>query len=343
MRRWIVLDDVAVLNTSTNRLCACRPTALFKSPPIVFFRLATHQPPCYPFINWRSLIQVVCNMEWLHFSDFHFAGSPGPQGEAMGCLVDYIQRDFQNTPGKIDAIFLVGDIAFSGKQAEYDRFTKEFLTPLLSLPSLQGAKVFAVPGNHDVDCDASTPITWDSIQERNRQVYFCENEAGQKARKIRTVVFQHYQDFVTKNGIISPNSFEEVSLLLREPAFPFDILAVNTSFFSDKDEKSDKSTTPCPITSVRDRLNAFASDRPLMILGHHSFESFLKPQQKPFESFLIDRQAVYLHGHEHDPKITSNIDGTVRTIGFGATYLAPLGTKAHAPYRNSFTTDTRII
>src|SRR5687767_5889438 len=101
------------------------------------------------------------NMEWLHFCDFHIGGPRGPQAEVMKSLVEKLEDVCGSTPQKIKAIFLVGDIAYSGKAEEYSRFSEDLLTPLLRIPSIAGAKVFAVPGNHDVDCDESMPITWE--------------------------------------------------------------------------------------------------------------------------------------------------------------------------------------
>jgi len=276
-------------------------------------------------------------MEWLHFSDFHFGRKRGAQNEAMNSLVDFIRKEFQTNPGKVDALFLVGDIAYGGLEDEYKNFEQDFLKPLLMIESIRDAKIFAVPGNHDVECDAANPITWEGIRERNREIYFCENDEGCKIRKPRSVVFSHYRAFVERNGITSPDPFEEVTIFCEEPGFPFDVLAVNTSFFCDKDEKSEDAINPCPLSALRARLSGRERLRPLLILGHHPQKCFLKEHQLPFETFLIDQQAVYLHGHEHDPKVTSNTDGSLRTLGFGAAYLATLGEQAQAPYRNSFT------
>jgi calcineurin-like phosphoesterase family protein len=263
----------------------------------------------------------------------------------MKSLVDFIRNEFQKTPGKIDAVFLVGDIAYTGHEDEYTNFEQDFLKPLLTIESLKDTKVFAVPGNHDVECDAATPITWESIRQRNREVYFCEDDEGRKIRKPRSEVFRHYQAFIERNNIISPNSFEEVSVFYDAPNFPFDILAINTSFFCDKDEKSDEPITPCPLSALRTRLNGRERLRPLLVLGHHPQRCFLKQDQLPFESLLIDKKAVYLHGHEHDPKVISNPAGSLRSLGLGAAYVATLGEQAQAPYRNSFTrcrVDTKL-
>jgi hypothetical protein len=276
-------------------------------------------------------------MEWLHFSDFHVGGPKGPQDEALGCLVDFINTCLGHKSGTIDAVFLAGDISYSGKPDEYTRFEDQFLRPLLALDPVRNAKVFAVPGNHDVDCDASTPITWGGIRERNQQIYFCENEEGRNVRKPRAEVFRHYWEFVQRNGIISPNPFEAVSMQFEEPTFPFDILTLNTSFFCDKDDRSDEAIIPCPLSTLRDRLNGLERKRPLIILGHHPQRCFLVDQQTHFETLLIDKKATYLHGHEHKATVAANVDGTVRALGFGAGYVAALGARARAPYRNSFT------
>src|SRR5882672_847598 len=121
-------------------------------------------------------------MEWLHFSDFHFGRKRGAQNEAMNSLVDFIRTEFQTSPGKVDTVFLAGDIAYAGQKDEYANFEQDFLKPLLTIEAIRDAKIFAVPGNHDVECDAATPITWEGIRERNQEVYFCENEEGQKIR-----------------------------------------------------------------------------------------------------------------------------------------------------------------
>ena len=158
-------------------------------------------------------------MEWLHFSDFHFGRKAGPQYEAIASLLDFASKSLADNPGPIDAVFLVGDIAYSGSKDEYTRFENDFLVPLLQIPGVRGAKVFSVPGNHDVDCEASTPITWGGIKERNQQIYFSENGEGQAVRRHRADVFRHYTDFATRNALIGPNPYEEVSLLYRNPEF----------------------------------------------------------------------------------------------------------------------------
>lgn len=276
-------------------------------------------------------------MEWFHFSDFHIGRPKGPQATAMASLIDAVQLACQDGSGKVDAIFITGDIAHSGQAAEYDRFRNDFLSPLKKIKAFAETPVFAVPGNHDVDCDAAIPIAWESIGHRNQQLFFNENDDGVRVRSSRAIVFKAYLDFVRNNNIISPNPIAEVSYLKPEAAYPFDILATNTAFFSDRENDSSGETIPSPIDSLREMLKMRTPQKPVVILAHHPLSCILKTQQAALKTLLIDKKAVLLHGHEHAPIATFNNDGTIRTLGFGASYLASQQDQTVAPYLNTFT------
>ena len=276
-------------------------------------------------------------MEWLHFCDFHIGGPRGPQAEVLTSLLDQV-KTISTTPTRhIDAVFLVGDLAFSGKAEEYIRFTEDFLQPLMQIPAIAGAKIFAVPGNHDVDCELALPITWETIHKRNQDIFFCEDEDGKKVRQSRAPVFNAYSEFVKNNNIISPNPLETVGIFHCEKEFSIDIVAINTAFFSDRGEDSSRALTPVPLASIRHLIKQANPQRPTIILGHHSPSSFLPDHERQLKAFLADKKAVLLHGHEHDPKATFNSNGTLRTLGFGASYVTSLAASAGSVYLNSFT------
>ena len=276
-------------------------------------------------------------MEWFHFSDFHIGRPKGPQATAMLSLIDAVKLACKKGSGKVDAVFITGDIAHSGKPDEYEKFCNDFLLPLRSLPEFANSTVFAVPGNHDVDCDAGLPIAWDTIGRRNQQVFFCEDSEGVRVRSGRANVFAAYWDFAHKNSIISPNPAKEVTLLYSDSDSPFDILATNTAFFSDREGNSSGEITPSPIDSLRHIHDKKTALKPVVILAHHPITCLLKLHQSPLLTFLKDRKAVFLHGHEHKPIATFGRDGTIRTLGFGASYIAALQDQSIAPYFNTFT------
>jgi predicted phosphodiesterase len=277
-------------------------------------------------------------MKWFHFSDFHIGRPKGPQSLAVGSLIDAVEKaTAEFNTGKIDFVFITGDIAYSGQQDQYAIFLKEFLKPLLALEAFTEAKVVAVPGNHDVDCDLSIPISWFTIGKRNQLAFFCEDESGLKAREQRALTFRAYEDFVKQNGIISPHPSCEVSLLISDESYPFDLLATNTAFFADHEQNSDAEITPSPIASIQARVSGRSVRKPILLLAHHPVTCFIRDHQTPITTLLKEKKVVLLHGHEHNPRVTFNPDGTIRTVGFGASYLGAQQLQTAPPYQNTFT------
>ena len=66
-------------------------------------------------------------MKWLHLSDFHIGRENVPEAEAMASLIDAIRSVTGEGGESVDAVFLVGDIAFSGQADQYARFVEIFL------------------------------------------------------------------------------------------------------------------------------------------------------------------------------------------------------------------------
>lgn len=276
-------------------------------------------------------------MKFLHFCDFHIGGPRGPQANALKSLVEMVSSICDQTGETIDAVFLAGDLAYSGQTSEYDRFRDDFYLPLMQIPGVAKARVFAVPGNHDADCNVGVPITWEGIGKKKQDVFFCEDADGQRARRQRAEVFSPYRQFVKTHGIESPDPASEVSKIYESEEFPVTILATNTAFFSDETESKRPNSTPAPLASLRHLIPSGALTKPILLLGHHSQEVLIKEHFKQLKLFLKDKKACLLHGHEHDPGVTTNPDGSVRSIGFGATYLESLEVQSEGPYKNSFT------
>jgi hypothetical protein len=274
-------------------------------------------------------------MQWLHFTDFHVGRTTGPFREALNSQVDAV-KDFCLNGEPIQAVFLGGDIAYGGNEEEYRVFTDFFLNPLRTIPALQGAKFFAMPGNHDLCCDDALPIQWDHLREK-KSVFFCEDDGGVRTRKPLTGAFKEYRNFVAANGLLGPDPELEVCSLHLTDEFPFDLIIANTSFFSNKYDKSSDPITPIPLSSLRERLSSSRPGRPVFIFGHHCPSSFRKEQVGQLATLLRDKHAVYFHGHEHNPDATFHGDSYLKTLGFGAVYTDSLTADPDATYKNTFT------
>lgn len=88
---------------------------------------------------------------WLHVSDFHIReGDPYERNLVLNALVASVRRLREKEGRKPDLIFATGDIAFSGKPAEYEMATR-FFDELRAAAGVERERLFVIPGNHDVD------------------------------------------------------------------------------------------------------------------------------------------------------------------------------------------------
>lgn len=90
---------------------------------------------------------------WLHFSDLHWSHNHEAISQVQW---DHLHRDLEvlhEDSGPWDAIFITGDIAFTGSAKEYGSCTQALQSQLLDyLDKLDSHPVIlTVPGNHDVD------------------------------------------------------------------------------------------------------------------------------------------------------------------------------------------------
>ena len=85
----------------------------------------------------------------LHLSDLHFTVNNTSQNIVLSSLYKKIENDIVPT-NKPDILIITGDIAFSGKQKEYEK-AKEYIDSIANLCKIKHENIFIVPGNHDVD------------------------------------------------------------------------------------------------------------------------------------------------------------------------------------------------
>lgn len=272
-------------------------------------------------------------MRWLHLTDLHWGRDNEQQIVASSALLESISGVCDSP---VDIIFITGDISYSGKEEEYESFSKKFLAPLREIPTIGDAPIVAVPGNHDVNCELGSPNAWDTIGQQRQENYFNFDEVGRKLRLNRVPNFSAYLEFADKNGIFTPDFSEkpaDIINVLKDREI--DVIAVNTCFFSDYQMK-DEHKTPAPTYPVYYLSKGIAKGRQIIVLGHYPITWFINRTQKPFRTKLLEKNAIYLHGHEHEIEASFEATGLV-SLGFGASYIGSSTATPKHYYRNSFT------
>src|SRR5579871_2900678 len=92
---------------------------------------------------------------WIHISDIHFGHGDAGYGWDQELVMGALRRDIAARPApvRVDAIFVTGDIAFSGAGRSPDEYAKakKWLLEAGHAAGVGPESIFLVPGNHDVD------------------------------------------------------------------------------------------------------------------------------------------------------------------------------------------------
>jgi predicted MPP superfamily phosphohydrolase len=93
---------------------------------------------------------------WIHLSDIHVGHGDAKHAQDQKLVLNELKNDIRSAASRgvpaPDAIFVTGDLAFSGSvrsKTEYKR-VGVWLTEIATSVSIPAEKIFVVPGNHDV-------------------------------------------------------------------------------------------------------------------------------------------------------------------------------------------------
>jgi predicted MPP superfamily phosphohydrolase len=89
---------------------------------------------------------------WVHLSDLYVGHGGGTHGWDQRQVLAALREDLaaQGRRHRVDAVFVTGDVAFSGKAEQYAE-ARAWLDDVARALDLPSGRIFAVPGNHDVD------------------------------------------------------------------------------------------------------------------------------------------------------------------------------------------------
>ena len=273
-------------------------------------------------------------MRWLLLSDLHIGYKSESQELALTSLVDAIDERSQGKP--FNLVLMAGDLAFSGKQSEYDRLKTLVIEPLRKLSEFNQARFIAVPGNHDVDCEIGYPPTLAALGRQRSEEFFHLDETGKNIRKFRAESFRAYSNFLRDAKVEGVDPVKEPACTINVESLTvgLQVICVVTSFFSSKGLE-EKNQVPAPIHPIRYFLRDQNQSPYRFVLAHHPMDWFTTESRQRLENLLVEHNAVYLHGHEHRVQANFGKRG-LTSVGFGAVYQASLDANARPYYRNSF-------
>ncbi|MEO0357453.1 MAG: metallophosphoesterase [Pseudomonadota bacterium] len=255
-------------------------------------------------------------INWLHISDVHENKRNGDHERfARDMLHQKILSAVQEHEEQIDFIFFAGDLAFGGKHTEYSTLQDNFLTPLRQ--QCLGAKLYCVPGNHDVDRESMINPRL-ALTERGYKENFLN--VGANGQRYRTQnIFPRFENYQAAQQAACSNwtnaewlSSEEGSICdrLDHNGIDLAVIGINTAWLCHDNQDNGKLTAGPNM--VRAALKKAEGAHLKIVLAHHPLSSMEGEAEwthaTSLRQDLCAARVVYLYGHQHKPGV--QIEGT---------------------------------
>jgi 3',5'-cyclic AMP phosphodiesterase CpdA len=279
---------------------------------------------------------------WLHLSDIHLGhGSAGHQRDQQ-MVLNRLVSDLSRRPPAfqhVDAVFVTGDIAFSGglrQQDEYEQATS-FLAQVCKELGIDKRQVYVVPGNHDVQRETESDNIRRTFVESLRDGALLDGAlAKANERELLEARFANYRRFAASFGESRDALWWTQSLTGRQ-GLRIRLLGLNSALLCLDD--SDHGKLQFGLTQLDALLPERNGTTPLeeyiIVLTHHPLEWL----QERDEARRWIRGYAHLHlcGHMHDPHALRMSSGT------GSDLVQIMAGTVHAEEQYTGRTGTRRI
>lgn len=270
-------------------------------------------------------------MRILHISDLHFGNDSSNTDLDIrkNCLKKLGDVILQISKEKsIDYLVVSGDIAYHGKENEYNDAYK-FFSNLFKQSGIQPSNTIIAPGNHDFDRALGAPFSRPSTMEEAAKTY------NEESLPSISVPFGKFEEFCKRLNVAKPQLTENrSSYLVGVCKFPdIDFLVLNSAWC-----KSDKGTwIGKSFLENIEAAHLIDKDSYTVTVMHHPSESIEPFEQRKYGNGMPTYTAIerisdlILCGHCHETEVSVN---NARTndgycIACGASFL-------DGNYKNSF-------
>ena len=263
---------------------------------------------------------------WLHISDFHFRESEErPRKAVLSAMLEDITRRCA-TGLVVDFVLATGDLAFSGKDSEYD-LVEEFFGQLSAAIGLSCEMIFCVPGNHDVQRDRHKTLfvgARQKLQSENDVYAFLANTEERETLLLRQDGFSrfHKRLFAKQERNQTADGLGYVSVLEIDD-LRIAIVGLNSAWLSEGGD-TDERQLVLGEHQVMGAIDIAVGTCPHVVIGmqHHPFDYLKRFDQQSTQRRLEDACHLFHCGHLHQPDATQAVtrSGKCLTLSAGASF-----------------------
>ena len=276
-------------------------------------------------------------VRWVHISDLHMRQSENAQRQAVLSAMLEDMRHRVATEGPFDFVVVTGDLAFSGKESEYE-LVGEFLGQLVGSIDVAPSSIFCVPGNHDVQRERSKMCftgAREALRSQNDVYGFLGDEDERENLLLRQEDYRTF-DAAFSNGqerTYTDDRLGYVSAVEVED-LRIAILGLNSSWLA-QGGIEDEGKLLIGESQVQGAIEIAKRYSPHVVVGlqHHPFELLRRFDQRTVRH-RMEEACHFVHcGHLHDPEVRDVVleDSRCMTITAGASFESRVA-------RNTYTT-----
>ncbi len=263
-------------------------------------------------------------LTWLHVSDLHFdERNRYDRKIVQSSLIKRVRDYATNRDWKPDLVFVTGDIAQKGSAAEYELATR-FFDDLLAAVDLPRARLFVVPGNHDVNRAAGEFAKRSLGSQDDADRFF----AAQPTHRVHAQKFEEFRKWFNHFFRQKPDPFscthKVTTVDIRD--LHIGVLAANTALFAQDDRDYGQLWIGRPWLDERcDELDALKADLNFFLM-HHPFDWLSAEERGNIRARLSRSVHFVLRGHLHDTEAETLLQhraGVVH-LAAGAAYQSRL-------------------
>jgi 3',5'-cyclic AMP phosphodiesterase CpdA len=273
---------------------------------------------------------------WLHLSDLHFKSGKESEQFNREIVLEALWRDVGNqvTKGlKPDFITMTGDVAYHGKEGEYQSAIERFFDPLRQVTDVPKGRLFVVPGNHDVDWDAIDPFDAAGMREclrgrdQTNEFLGTKHDRSQAFRR-----FGAYAGFIKAylgNDMTFSDTEYFYSRIITVQGHKLGILGLNSAWMSacmrnDQGKALDQGNLLVGERQLKEALAGMQEADLRIALLHHPVDWLHETDRFDIQNRLNVECNLVLHGHWHIPQVNvlDSIAGQAVYIPAGAIYAS---------------------
>lgn len=239
---------------------------------------------------------------WIHLSDIHFGAGRGEEQWDRKTVLRKLQDDAVTLVGRHrrpDAVFITGDVGFSGKSTpEQYPEAESWLAELLEVLGLTSTDVYAVPGNHDVDVRADG-----NDARRLVTMIRCGEEAIDDAlldpgdRAHLACRMQAYLKFA---GQLAPDTADLFwSKQVETSQLRLRLIGLNTALVAR--ERDDKDHLRAGKMQLERALQEKQEGELVVVLSHHPTSGSWLQDEGDLAKRIQSDAHIHLYGHIHQP------------------------------------------